>query len=364
MIKVFSPEAFKDYAIDSVYYSCVSSPTESRWYISKDRITSLVNIEYREYTTTIYQSVDQFFTYLDDNQIILKGDVKSEILKYDDLITALEDWFNMVSITDYFVDIPTFKNYMTVKGYGIDPTKPDQRVQNFIAIEQWVQSLYDSGIIINSAVSKAKITILDNFKEAIKNNFKIDDSEVNKIVNDTESGIEASAEMWPSLYYSFILAKNRIPWVGLNENDTYIYDDTDRGKPYDTGTLYESLPGGKLLGYELFGITNDSTIQHYFLVNKFADIMRSKDVGDYTPQEFVDDLVSDNVLKIVKGNYRIINLDILKSRYSMYCVGVNYNDFKCNGDIVIQPDTCIESVEINSNWELSLSMSYREEMHN
>ena len=361
MIKVFSPEAFKDYAIDSVYYSCISSPTESRWYISKDKVTSLVNLEYREYTTTIYQSVDQFFTYLNDNQIILKGDVKSEILKYDDLITALEDWFNMVSITDYFVDIPTFKNYMTVKGYGIDPNKPDQRVQNFIAIEHWVQGLYTSGIIVNSAVTKAKITILDNFKEAIKNNFKIDDTEVNKIINDTESGIEASAEMWPSLYYSFILAKNRLPWVGLNENETYIYDELDRGKAYDTGTLYESLPGGKLLGYELFGITNDSTIQHYFLVNKFADIMRSKDVGDYTPQEFVDDLVSDNVLKIVKGNYRIINLDILKSRYSMYCVGVNYNDFKCNGDIVIQPDTCVESVEINSNWELSLSMSYRED---
>lgn len=356
MIKVFSPEAFKDYAIDSVYYSCISSPTESRWFIEKGKIRELVQYKYRSYINDTYSSVDDLFDVLEQEEIILKGENLNEILDYNNLITRIQAWFNLMAIQDYYLDVPTFKNYLTVNGYNINP----ESNKTYVSMDHFIQSMYTSKVI-DDPVGRAKINDILNFKDYIMNTFHIGIGEVNLLIFNTESGVTQEEGQYPALYYTFILSKNREPKAFLDENNTYIYDHLDRDRAYDTGDLYQELRQGILDGYEGLGIYNHSEIQHYFLFDKFAEIMNGKDVGDYTPQEFVNDLVSANVLKIVKGNYRIVDLDILKQRYSLYCIGVNYNEFKVNGDVVIQPDTCVENVEINSNWELSLTMSFRED---
>lgn len=356
MIKVFSPEAFKDYAIDSVYYSCITSPTETRWFISKEAIRNLTQYGYREYINDTYSSVDDLFNVLEQEGIILKGENLNEILDYNNLIIRIQAWFNLMAIQDYYLDVPTFKNYLTVNGYNINP----ETNKTYVSMDHFIQSMFNSKVI-DDPVGRAKINDILNFKDYLMNTFHIGIGEVNLLIFNTESGVTQEEGQYPSLYYTFILAKNREPKAYLDENNTYIFDPIDQGRAYDTGDLYQELRQGLLPGYELLGIYNQTDIQHYFSFLKFEAIMRDKDVGDYTPQQFVDDLVSSNVLKIIKGNYRIINLDILKQKYSLYCIGVNYNDFKCNGDVVIQPDSCVESVEINSNWELALTMKFRED---
>lgn len=352
MIKVFSPEAFKDYAIDSIYYSCISSPVESKWFISKSDLQNVIQYSYHSYVNSTYASVDEFFSELEAEEIIIKGDNLSEILDYDKLITKLRSWFTMRTTYEYFLDCHTFRYFMKVNGYGI--------------VDTFLHNLAGSRVI-DGYDGQVKINSIDNFRNAIVNDLRkdgdeyIDPQEANDLIFNTESGVSRSEELYPTLYYIFILASNREEFKVLSESDTYIYDHNNNDKPYDTGDLYSQLHLSTLEGYRLFGIKTQQQTQHYFNYTKFAQIMADKDVGDYTPQQFVNDMVNRTVLKIVKGNYRVVNLDVLKSQYSLYCIGVNYNSFENNGDVVILPESTVESVELNGIWELNVTVRIDEE---
>lgn len=338
MIKVFSPEAFRDYAIDSVYYNCISEVKETRWYIQHSTLNKIFKYDYRSVITSRYSTIDEFLTVMNTAGDIIKGDKQSEIINYDNFVSGLRTLFNISAMADWYVDLRYFRNFLDQEGFS--------------KLDSFINDLCNSKVISNYE-GRARINNLTYFIDALKNNYKLTNDQITAMLNDEDSGIFQDEGRHSALYYSFILCEANIPSYKLDGHNTYIYSKT--GKMYDTGDLYEYLNDGVLLGYDLFGIYGEVLDAAYFQYNKFYSYITAKLHSGMSPTAFLRDLLNRGIVVAVGSRYRIVNLDNFRTSYSLYCIGINLGDYNVNGDVIVLPTNGTNTVEINGNWELTFT---------
>lgn len=346
MIKLFSPEAFKDYATQKRYYSL---QTVSGVFIDHLKVQQVLD-RYRDKLINQSLDIEIFLHDMETLGYIARGENESDVIQFDNFVDKYESYFNLDGVSDIYIDIKLFKSNLELYGDWL---------KDGVEVYMIISQLESLGII--SATSGTVLCYYFLAFKNIVNSYVLDEHlvDMDDFYNDTETGIYQISDRETdetALGQVFAQARKKI----FKDTTISIGDVT-----LDETSFMMVSGNGKIVvpGANYLGMTNTSS-PTYFL--------------DYTPFQadygnaavtFIKENVNNGIIvlidpfweinpmtgeRLIAGRARINNMSSFLINYGIFIGGVADLDHQNNGDIILQPSECTRESEIGSTWELNL----------
>lgn len=373
MIKVFSAETFNDYNNQATYGS-IYTKNEPVWNWYNGTFRQFCE-RFKQFQNETYADVDAFQADMISRGYLHKNGGQYEILDYDQFLSYMKSWFDISNqeekghneqlnlYTDNYIDCQAFGGYVM--------ENDDKFADDFVA-RVWLNQLFKDNII-ESIDSRGRIYDMDKFRLELVKVLKGAQVQTvaDKIINDKESGITKVNAGEVLLFYIFLAAEDKRATINIQINVNY--SSPKMGRTYDLSEYQHVVNGNQIEGYDALGIVPRVHGMYFLDFNKFASSVNSaanaKGISlpqNLLPLAFVNEQVTKGILTNVTNTpygqktgvttrYKIENLSVFRTNYSIYRIGCNITDLvTANGDMVLDPTECVLDVEINSAWTLTL----------
>lgn len=365
MIKIFSPERFNDYD-DQTAYGCIFQNKDKIYSLNVEDFTKAIENEYPSLINGNWANVTDFLQAMVDNNTLSPGSGVYEITNYYNLAECITNWYTIPTKKKKIKD---FNSYINCVAFAEFVVQNEDLFKDSVSVETRLHNMASGSTrILEDWSEKSRIIDMAAFRQELKDMLaNPSEDTVNKLLENTETGIN-TINKTPLLTYILELLNDQVEEFVIDGVKDYI---DGQGNIVDLSPYNGIIRANTVPGYSFFGITKRNKKNWYLDRDKLIDAVTALSYDKYvavSPQEFIQEQIDKNLITVITDGltyrYRITNIDIFRTNYSMYRIGINVSDKGTNGDMVLMPTSAELETEINGAWTVTIKHPYDSEGRN